>query len=114
MKARNDRLADSTWFHEGDKFWLHRPTRTRGTTPKAAAITGRPVQSDRQDQRLGSPDPATTEGEDGGGTPGQATTTPWRCSGRAVPRREQCDEYRREAARVPPLSPRGGSYLGNW
>jgi hypothetical protein len=34
MKARYDRLANSTGFQEGDRVWLYRPTRTRGRSPK--------------------------------------------------------------------------------
>jgi hypothetical protein len=75
MKARYDRLANSTGFQEGNKVWLYRPTRTRGRPPTLVTL-GRPAQDDHQDQRRGLPDPTTSDGEDDGGTPGQTGTMP--------------------------------------
>jgi hypothetical protein len=34
MKTRYDKLANSAGYHEGDRVWLYRPTRTKGKSPK--------------------------------------------------------------------------------
>jgi hypothetical protein len=34
MKTRYDKLANSAGYHEGDRVWLYRPTRTNGKSPK--------------------------------------------------------------------------------
>jgi hypothetical protein len=34
MKARYDRLANSSGFQEGDRVWLHSPTQKGGKSPK--------------------------------------------------------------------------------
>jgi hypothetical protein len=34
MKARYDKLANSTGYQEGDSVWLYCPTRTKGKSPK--------------------------------------------------------------------------------
>jgi hypothetical protein len=34
MKTRYDKLAKSAGYHEGNRVWLYRPTRTKGKSPK--------------------------------------------------------------------------------
>jgi hypothetical protein len=34
MKTRYDKLANFAGYHEGDRVWLYRPTRTKGKSPK--------------------------------------------------------------------------------
>jgi hypothetical protein len=34
MKTRYNRLANCVGYHEGDRVWLYRPTRTKGKSPK--------------------------------------------------------------------------------
>jgi hypothetical protein len=34
MKNKYDKLANSAGYHEGDRVWLCRPTRTKGKSPK--------------------------------------------------------------------------------
>jgi hypothetical protein len=34
MKTRYDKMANCAGYHEGDRVWLYRPTRTKGRSPK--------------------------------------------------------------------------------
>jgi hypothetical protein len=34
MKTRYDKLANCAGYHEDDRVWLYRPTRTKGRSPK--------------------------------------------------------------------------------
>jgi hypothetical protein len=51
---------------------------------------GRTIQGDHPDHRRGLQDPATPQGDDDGGTPGQTGAIPRDYSKRAAKREEQC------------------------
>jgi hypothetical protein len=44
MKIRNDKLANSAGYHEGDSVWLYRPTRTKGKSPKVQSSCDGPYK----------------------------------------------------------------------
>jgi hypothetical protein len=104
MKARYNRLANSSGFQESDRVWLYRPTRRRGSHLYCSHV-GKASTTPYTDQRHSVPYSAGSPGKDDCGPPGQTVAMPGGYSRRMAVGRERCNEVSQRGFLARRLSP---------